>query len=441
MLDLPAADGLARAAARRGDGSADRFEREDLDFHETLRRAYLAIAAAEPRALRGDRCARERGRGRGDDLVGGRGAPRRRAGERDPGAMSRSSPDAPPESDAFPEAPHPRFAARLVGHSTAEAAMLAAYREERLAHAWLIGGREGVGKATLAWRFARFVLANPDPGAAAVKAASDLAVAPDHPAARQLAALSHPDFALVRREWNAKAKTHFTEIRVEDVRAALSMFHLSAAFGGWRVAIVDCADELNAAGANALLKIIEEPPPRALFLIVAHRPGRVLPTIRSRCRRLLLERLTPAEIEATIAGLGPPWDAIDPARRAQAAARADGSAREALRRLDPDAQDLGALIDAAIAELPDADPRAVHRLADAVAGRAAADSFAALNAALCEWLATRAHAEALPAQRRALAALWDRIRAATRETEALNLDRRLHVLAVFEDIAAESRRL
>ena len=355
--------------------------------------------------------------------------------------MSRAGNDAPPESDAFPGAPHPRLATRLVGHAAAEAAMLAAYRENRLAHAWLIGGREGIGKATLAWRFARFVLANPDPTMAAVQNARDLFVASDHPAARQLAALSHPDFALARREWNAKSKGFYSEIRVEDVRDALSMFHMSAAFGGWRIAIVDCADELNPAGANALLKMIEEPPPRALILVVAHQPGRVLPTIRSRCRRLLLDRLTAAEIEATIEGLGPPWDAIDPARRGLAAARADGSAREALRRLDPDAQDLGALIDAAIGQLPRVEPRMVHRLADAVADRAAADSFAALNAALCEWLATRARAAASPAARRALAELWDRIRAATRETEALNLDKRLHVLAAFEAIAAQSRRL
>jgi DNA polymerase-3 subunit delta' len=355
--------------------------------------------------------------------------------------MSRPANDAPPESDAFPGAPHPRLTTRLVGHAAAEAAMLAAYRDGRLAHAWLIGGREGIGKATLAWRFARFVLANPDPTAAAAQSARDLSVTSDHPAARQLAALSHPDFALARREWNAKSKGFYAEIRVEDVRAALSMFHMSAAFGGWRVAIVDCADELNPAGANALLKMIEEPPPRALILVVAHRPGRVLPTVRSRCRRLLLERLSPSEIEATIAGLGPPWDAIDPARRAQAAARADGSAREALRRLDPDAQDLGALIDAAIAQLPAAEPRMVHRLADAVGDRAAADSFVALNAALCEWLAARARAAASPTARRALTELWDRLRAATRETEALNLDRRLHVLAAFEDIAAQSRRL
>jgi DNA polymerase III subunit delta' len=357
--------------------------------------------------------------------------------------MNRPSADAPPESDAFPNAPHPRFATRLIGHGAAEAAMLAAYREERLAHAWLIGGREGIGKATLAWRVARFVLANPDPRARAVATAEDLSVAADHPAARRLAALAHPDFALVRREWNEKArpKGFFSEIRVDDVRQALSMFHLSAAFGGWRVVIVDCADDLNATGANALLKMIEEPPPRALILILAHRPGQVLATIRSRCRRLSLEPLRPEEIETVIAGLGEPWDAIDPVARAAAAARADGSAREALRRLDPDATDMGALIDLVIGELPRPDPDAVHRLADALAGRASGEAFAAFSAALLDWLSARARIAAAPVQQRALAGLWDRVRAAARETEALNLDRRLHVLAMFEEIASEARRL
>ena len=351
------------------------------------------------------------------------------------------SSDAPSESDAFRGAPHPRFAQRLVGHAAAEAEMLRAYREGRLAHAWLIGGREGIGKATLAWRFARFALANPDPTAPDARAAKDLAVAPDHSAARRLAALAHPDFALLRREWNPKTKSFFTEIRVEDVRAGLAMFRFSAAFGGWRVAIIDCADELNPAGANALLKLIEEPPPRSLILIVAHRPGRVAPTIRSRCRRLLLAPLSPTEIGEVVAGLGAPWSAADPPAREAAAARAGGSVREALRRLDPEADGVGALIDAAIARLPSADPRAVHRLAEALGGRAADDGFAALSAALCDWLAARARAEASPPAREALAALWDKIRAATRETEALNLDRRLHVLAVFAAIAAQARHL
>jgi DNA polymerase-3 subunit delta' len=346
---------------------------------------------------------------------------------------------APPESDLFEGAPHPRLTTWLVGHAAAEAAMLAAYREERLAHAWLIGGSEGIGKATLAWRFARFVLAHPDPRAPEVRAARDLSTPPEHPTARQLAAMAHPDFALIRREWNPKSKSFFGEIRIDDVRAGLKVFQLSSGSGGWRVAIVDSADDLNRSSANALLKMIEEPPPRSLILLIAHRPGRVLPTIRSRCRRLPLDPLAPAQIREIVAWLGPPWDAIGPEKVAEAAARADGSARETLRRLDPEGQGLEALIEATLARLPGADALAIHRLADAVTARGAVDGFERLTIALHDWLAARAREPSSPARLEAIAALWERLRAATRETEALNLDKKLHVLAMFEEIATRGR--
>ena len=202
--------------------------------------------------------------------------------------MKKTEADDLPEADALAGAPHPRHVYSLVGHERAEAEMLVAYREGRLAHAWLIGGKEGIGKATLGWRFARFVLANPDPTAKAVQGALNLHVEPTHSAARLLAGLAHPDFALIRREWQPASKRLATEISVEAVRHGLQVFQLSAAFGGWRVAIVDCAEDLNRNSANALLKMVEEPPQRSLILIISHRPSQVLPTIRSRCRRLRL---------------------------------------------------------------------------------------------------------------------------------------------------------
>jgi len=356
--------------------------------------------------------------------------------------MSKAPFEPIPESDVFAGAPHPRWAARLVGHGAAETEMLAAYSEGRLAHAWLIAGREGIGKATLAWRFARFVLAHPDPAAPAVRAARDLSTPADHPAARQLLAMAHSDFALLRREFNPKTKKFFTEIRVEDVRARLQVFQFSSGLGGWRVAILDSADDLNRAGANALLKMIEEPPPRSLILILAHRPGQLPPTIRSRCRRLLLEPLAPDQIVEVVGGLGSPWEAIADDRIADAAAKAEGSVRETLRRLDPEGQGLGALIDSTLAQLPRPDRRAVHRLVDAVAGRGAAgDAFERFTIALYDWLAARGREPSSPARLEAIAALWERLRAATRETEALNLDKKLHVLAVFEEIAARGRAL
>jgi DNA polymerase-3 subunit delta' len=346
-----------------------------------------------------------------------------------------------PESDVYPGARPPRFAPTLIGQARAEGEMLDAYRSGRLAHAWLIAGPEGVGKATLAWAFARFVLANPDPRARAVQQAHDLSVPEGHPAAKPLLAHSHPDFALIRRAWNPKSKNFFSEIRVDDVRAGQSVFQLAPAFGGWRVALIDAADDLNRAGANALLKTIEEPPAKALILIVAHRPGRLPPTIRSRCRRLVLDPLAPRDIVEILRAQGEPWSALPEATLAEASARADGSAREALRRLDPEGQDIARLIDATIARLPAIDWRASIKLADRFAGAAGQPTHELFVLALYDWLAARARATVEPARLEAIAELWAKLRETAREVEAYNIDRKTHALATLQEIAERAARL
>jgi DNA polymerase III subunit delta' len=343
------------------------------------------------------------------------------------------------EADAFPGAPHPRHATSLIGHGAAEQELLSAYREGRLAHAWLIGGQEGVGKATLAWRFARFVLANPDPAATAVREARDLNVEPTHSAARLIGQIAHPDFSLIRREWQPSTKKLASEISVDAVRLGLQVFQLSAAFGGWRVAIVDSTEELNRNSANALLKMVEEPPQRSLILIVSHRPGQVLATIRSRCRRLRLDPLTEDQIVEAVASLGSPWSEAAPDRIAAAARRANGSLREALARLAPESDGAAALIDLIVAGLPRPDPRAVARFADAIA--VGDEAYRAFHREVYDWLASYARDFAPPsAAVEEIGGLWDRIRAAERETEALNLDRKLHVQALIAEIAATALR-
>jgi DNA polymerase III subunit delta' len=355
--------------------------------------------------------------------------------------LSKAPADIQRESDVYDGAPHPRLASALFGHEAAAAELLDGYRSRRLAHAWLIGGPEGVGKATLAWRFARFILANPDPASAGVREARDLAVDPDHPAARQVAALAHPDLSLLRRNCDAKTRKLRTQIIVNDVRDAINVFQKYSSMGGWRICIVDCAEDLNASSANALLKMIEEPPARSLFLIVSHRPGQVLATIRSRCRKLALAPLDAGEIAKAVASLGEPWSAIAGDEIAEAARNANGSAREALKRLDPDARPLRALIDQTIAQLPEADFRIVHRLAEAVAARGEGDAFEALMNGLYDWLAQRLRALAPDRPPEAISDLWERIRAQTRETEALNLDKKLHVLSIFAEFSAAARRI
>ncbi len=344
-----------------------------------------------------------------------------------------------PESDVYPGARPPRSAPALIGHAQAQSELLDAYRSGRLAHAWLIAGPEGVGKATLAWAFARFVLANPDPKAAV--AVRDLHVPETHSVSRTLAAHAHPDFAILRRAWNSKAKSFFGDIRVDDVREAQGVFRLAASSGGWRILLVDAADDLNRAGANALLKTIEEPPTQALALIVAHRPGRLPPTIRSRCRRLTLEPLAPAEIAEIVRGQGSPWSEHSAAAIAQAAERAGGSAREALRRLDPQSQPTGALIDAVVARLPDVDWRAAMRLADRFAGAAGVEPHERFVLAIYDWLGARVRTTSEPARRETLAELWDKARGAARDVEALNIDRKIHALALLQEIAERAARV
>ncbi len=347
--------------------------------------------------------------------------------------------EAPPESDTFGDAPNPRETMLFFGHAGAEATLLEAYRSGKLPQAWLIGGREGIGKATLAWRFAKFILANPDPNAAAVQQAGDLSVDPNLPAVRRVLTLTHGDVALLRRTWNEKTKKHFTEIRIDEVRAMLDLFKQASGEGGWRVAIVDCAEDLNASSANALLKMIEEPPPRSLFLILAHKPGQVLPTIRSRCRRLSLDVLTTLEVAAAMTALGSDFANLGAPQIGEAAAKSGGSVRQALRLLDGDGLALTKRLDGLLARLPEVDWRSVHALADAVSGREKTSEYEALVNGVYEYLDASVHTGAPPARLAPFAEVWEKTAAAVRETDVLNLDRRPLILSIFADLSSAAR--
>jgi DNA polymerase III subunit delta' len=350
---------------------------------------------------------------------------------------------AAPESDRFGDAPHPRQTLSLFGHREAEGELLDAYRRNRMAQAWILGGPEGIGKATLAWRVARFLLAHPDSTAADVQSAQTLDVPAESPAARRIAALALADIFLLRREWNDKTKKHFTEIRVDDVRRIIHAFHQGAGEGGWRVAIVDCADDLNTASANALLKLIEEPPERALFLLVAHQPARILPTIRSRCRKLPLAALTPDETIAALRALGPEMAAAPEAMLSAAAAQSEGSVREALRLLDGDGVAFDATLRAMFARLPQVDWSAVHLLGDRLTGRDNEQAYETFMRALRRWLDARlrekAQEGAPPAKLVAYADAFDEIGKAARETEVFNFDKKALVLGVFERLERAER--
>jgi DNA polymerase-3 subunit delta' len=359
------------------------------------------------------------------------------------------------DRDAWPA---PRGAARLVGHGAAERTFLAAFRSGRMPHAWLITGPEGVGKATLAFRVARFVLGAGEPEL--FGAASDLDTDPSSGLFRRVASGAHADLMTVERGTDPRTGRQRSEIIVDDVRQVSAFLHMTPAESGWRVVVVDCVDDMNRHAANALLKILEEPPAQALLLLVSHAPGRLLPTIRSRCRRLALGPLTPGEVETVLVPLLP--DASSEERTALVGL-SEGSPGRAVRLAAEGGletyREMLALIDA----LPSLDVRALHRLSDRLARAGGEPGFRTALDLLCRWLVRLvrfgAHAgeggalaetaaEGEAALMRRLVAetrldrwveVWEKISRLAVRAESVNLDRKQVVLSAFFALAAAAR--
>ncbi len=360
-----------------------------------------------------------------------------------------------PDSDL----PSPRKNPDLHGHEEAERALLDAFNSGRLAHAWLICGRRGVGKATLAFRFARFVLAqgNADPsgdglfgdGLVAAKPET-LHMDPDHPVFRRIASGGHADLLTVERGINEKTEKPRTEIVVDDVRGIGSFLGLTPAEGGWRVVVVDSADDMNRHAANAVLKILEEPSPRALLLLVSHAPGRLLPTIRSRCRRLTLKPLREDRLTALLRELRPDLDepdAVDLARLAE------GSVGRAVSLAADGGLDLYRHLLDLLDTLPSLDVPAVHALSDRLARAGAEEAYGAMTELLRGWLGRLIVFGAAPGQGDSVALtagekaimerllragtldrwmeVWEKINRLLGRADGANLDRRQVVLNAF----------
>lgn len=359
--------------------------------------------------------------------------------------------EALPEADRLGGFPHPRETRDLVGHEAAERTLAQAFAGGRMHHAWLLAGRTGIGKATLAYRLARHALAQPG---ARDPAGASLQVPADSSAARQIAVLAHPGLLVLRRPYDLRAKRFAAGIPVDEVRRLRSFLGLTAEGGGWRIVIVDSADELNVNAANALLKSLEEPPPRALFLIVSAQPSRLLPTIRSRCRRLDLQPLQAqhlrqaAEAAMRAAGVEPPGSE----QWLQLERLAEGSVGTALQLADGGV-DLYRRIAQIFARLPEVDWPAAHVLADALSGDAQEQRFETFFGLLLDMLARlvrlrvsgRGGAEAeqslaarlIPQARLpAWAGLWQAIVEDKADADELNLDRKALIVRSLARIEA-----
>jgi len=337
-----------------------------------------------------------------------------------------------PEVDALIGAPLPREQDILFGHEETERALLDAYRSERFHHAWILGGPKGIGKATLAFRFARFVLSHPERFGDAVQSAQSLDVPRTSPVFQQVAHGAHPNALHLRRPWDEKSKRFKSDLPVDEVRRTVSFFGTTASANAWRVCIVDAADDMNQSSANALLKILEEPPPRSVFLVLSHAPGRLLPTIRSRCRRLDMEPLSVTHIGDGVRRFAENTqdlerDIVDVTKYA------DGSLRSALILFSGD----GLAIARGFAKLAEEgasrNVKALHGLADLVAVRGQTDnweSFQHVADRYLHGLMTGFIRTAPPRLdlAKSVTDLWEKFNQSVRDSDALNLDRKQVVL-------------
>src|SRR5215470_9930304 len=344
------------------------------------------------------------------------------------------------------DVPLPRETTVLFGHDGAEREFLSVYRSGRVPHAWLIGGEPGIGKATLAYRIARFVLVWPDPSRAPPpyppphagegREGASLALDPAHRTVRRVAVNAHPDLLVLERTPGDNGKMR-TVITVEQVRRLATFFGSTAGEGGWRVCIVDSADELKyPEGSNALLKMLEEPPPRSLFLLVGHAPGRLLPTIRSRCRRLALKPLGQGDV-VSAASIALGADPADPIV-ANAAAAARGSVSRGIALAGGPMLALREKVGELLTALPSTDPHALHAIGDQLdRDRGLLEVFVGT---IRDWLSARLDIEVNnPGRLARVADLWDRLNRSARDVEIYNLERKPLVFAIFGLLAEASR--
>ncbi len=330
---------------------------------------------------------------------------------------------APEQWDTLPDIPEPRENRSLFGHAETERQLALRYASGKLHHALMLAGPRGIGKATLAFRLAGHMIANPDPALAP----STLAPPPEASASwRQIATGGHPAILHLSRPYDEKRKLFRTALTVEEVRRVSRFVGTTQHDGAWRVVIVDPADDLNTNAANALLKNLEEPPRRTLFILIAHAPGQLLATIRSRCQLVRLSPLSDEDLTQAIAASGAP---VDETGLPLLVGRAGGSVREALLLALNGGIELAAAADRVLGAAT-FDVAEAAKIAEAVSGRESAIQFDLLNRYLLDRIAGAARSAERNAAGR-LAALWQSTRATVGEVEAYNLDKRQHVAGLL----------
>lgn len=368
--------------------------------------------------------------------------------------------------DEATDTEHPRFSANLFGHEGAERLFLEAVNQNRIHHGWLITGPKGIGKATFAWRIAKFLLAN-NPGDDANAEGlfgedlppveyETLSLDEDDPTGRRVEAGGHGGISVVERSVNESTGKLRNDIVINDIRKLSGFFSQTASEGGWRVAIIDAADEMNVSAANALLKMLEEPPEKSILLLIAHSPGRLLPTIKSRCRQLALKPLPDDSVRAVLAARFPEIGSDDLNAAAVMAAGAPGKAIELIGRAGIDLyRELASLLVA----LPSVDMPRVHALAAKLGAAKADGEYRMFSEMLQSWLqrlirqqvSGQASSDIMIGESEQISRisalarvdqwldLWEKVGHLTARADAVNLDRKQVIVSVFSSLKATVR--
>lgn len=349
----------------------------------------------------------------------------------------------------------PRLCQQLAGQDAAVGQFMKNLADGRVHHAWILTGAKGIGKASFAYQAAGFLLHHKNPVAAA-NDANTLDIPADSESRQLIMNNAHPDLMVITRPYDEKKNKFKTAISIDDIRKIRHFFQRTAGMGGWRVCIVDCADEMTISAANALLKSLEEPPTNALFFIIAHHPGKLLPTILSRCTQLPLK---PVETETVNRLLVAEKPELDSNAAAAISYLGNGSIGRALEIADQDGLDVYREMIDLLAQAPALDIAALHQFANRVANRKNEAQFENFFIFLTEWLhrmvRDSAAGQATPVlfegEGQAMTGLlansrledwvevWEKVTALCSSAKALNLDRKQTVIECFSLIERASK--
>lgn len=344
---------------------------------------------------------------------------------------------APEQHDTLDEVPEPAENPRLVGHGEVAATLSSAYRVGKLPHALMLCGSAGIGKATLAFHLAYHLLKYPDS-----KQAPETLTVPDPTSGlfRQIAMGAHPSVLHLTRPMNDRTKAFKSVVTVDEIRKVGQFLSMTSHDGGYRVVIVDPADDMNTNAANALLKNLEEPPSRTVFILIVHAPGSLLPTIRSRCQVLRLAPLDEFDLMTVLDAVGQA-SPDDAAQRTALAERAGGSARAAILLTQYGGLEIAAALEKLIST-GKVDIASAHKLAETVAGRDQAIPFETFNRHALELLSSAASSAAISGnlgRAKLLSDTWQDAQRAISENETYNLDKKQHALTMIDRLNSAMR--